>query len=45
LASIIARVVDRRNGSLGERAVLDVHITVEGVVVASLEHEAYVALR
>lgn len=45
LASIIARVVDRRDGSLGERAVLDVHITVEGTVVASLEHEAYVALR
>ena len=45
LASIVARVVDRRDGSLGERAVLDVHITVEGAVVASLEHEAYVALR
>lgn len=45
LVSVVARVVDRRDGSLGERAVLDVHITAGGTVVASLEHEAYVALR
>ena len=30
--------------SHGERAVLDVHIIVDGQVVASLEHEAIVAL-
>ena len=36
--------VVRRFESHGERAVLDVHITVDGVVVASLEHEAIVAL-
>ena len=29
---------------LGERAVLDVHIEVDGIVVASLEHEAIIAL-
>lgn len=37
-------VVVRRFESHGERAVLDVHIVVEGQVVASLEHEAIVAL-
>ena len=37
-------VVVRRFESYGERAVLDVHIVVEGQVVASLEHEAIVAL-
>lgn len=44
-ATVIARVVDRRDGALGERALLDVHIAVDDIVVASLEHEAYVALR
>ena len=37
-------VVVRRFESYGERAVLDVHIVVGGQVVASLEHEAIVAL-
>jgi len=37
-------VVVHRFQAHGERAVLDVHITVEGTVVASLEHEAIVAL-
>jgi len=37
-------VVVRRFDSHGERAILDVHIVVDGVVVASLEHEAIVAL-
>jgi len=37
-------VVVRRFESHGERAVLDVHIVVGGQVVASLEHEAIVAL-
>ena len=37
-------VVVRRFESHGERAVLDVHIDVGGQVVASLEHEAIVAL-
>ena len=37
-------VVVRRFESHGERAVLDVHIVVEGQVVASVEHEAIVAL-
>jgi acyl dehydratase len=36
--------VVRRFESHGERAVLDVHIVVNGEVVASLEHEAIVAL-
>jgi hypothetical protein len=38
-----SRVVDRFD-SHGERTVLDVHITVNGRVVASLEHEAIIAL-
>lgn len=42
-AEVRARVV-RRFESHGERAVLDVHIVVDGAVVASLEHEAIVAL-
>jgi acyl dehydratase len=42
-AEIRARVV-RRFESHGERAVLDVHVEVDGVLVASLEHEAIVAL-
>lgn len=37
-------VVVRRFESHGERAVLDVRIEVEGTVVATLEHEAIVAL-
>ena len=37
-------VVVRRFKAHGERAVLDVLIRVEGVVVATLEHEAIVAL-
>lgn len=40
----LSSVVVRRFESHGERAILDVHILVEGVVVASLEHEAIVAL-
>lgn len=37
-------VVVRRFESNGERAIVDVHIEVDGVLVASLEHEAIVAL-
>lgn len=37
-------VVVKRFESHGERAVLDVHIVVDGQVIASLEHEAIVAL-
>ncbi len=37
-------VVVRRFESHGERAILDVHIEVNGVLVATLEHEAIVAL-
>ena len=40
----LSSVVVRRFEAHGERAVLDVHVTVDGVVVASLEHEAIVAL-
>ncbi len=42
-AEVHANVV-RRFQSRGERAVLDVHVMVNGQVVASLEHEAIVAL-
>ena len=42
-AEVHANVV-RRFQSHGERAVLDVHVLVNGAVVASLEHEAIVAL-
>jgi len=42
-ASVHAVVVQRYERG-GERAVLDVHIEVDGAVVASLEHEAIVAL-
>jgi acyl dehydratase len=42
-AVVRARVV-RRFESHGERAVLDLHIEVDGEIVASLEHEAIVAL-
>jgi hypothetical protein len=37
-------VVVRRFEAHGERAIIDIHISVEGEVVASLEHEAIVAL-
>lgn len=40
----VAGTVVERFASHGERAVLDVRITVEGLLVASLEHEAIVAL-
>ncbi|CAB4886532.1 unannotated protein [freshwater metagenome] len=40
----VRSVVVRRFESHGERAVLDVRIEVNGVLVASLEHEAIVAL-
>jgi hypothetical protein len=40
----LSSVVVRRFEAHGERAVLDVHVSVDGVVVASLEHEAIVAL-
>ncbi len=40
----VSAVVVRRFQSHGERAVLDVQISVEGVLVATLEHEAIVAL-
>ena len=40
----VSAVVVRRFESHGERAVLDVQISVEGVLVATLEHEAIVAL-
>ena len=42
--AIVRGTVVRRFQSHGERAVLDVHIIVDDVVVASLEHEAIVAL-
>jgi hypothetical protein len=42
-AIVRARIVDRFE-SHGQRAVLDVHVEVEGAVVASLEHEAIVRL-
>jgi acyl dehydratase len=40
----VRSVVVERFASHGERAVLDVAIEVDGVVVATLEHEAIVAL-
>jgi hypothetical protein len=43
VAEVHATVV-RRFESHGERAVLDVHVIVDGQVVASLEHEAIIAL-
>jgi hypothetical protein len=42
--AIVSSVVVRRYERGGERAVLDVHVHVDGVVVASVEHEAIVAL-
>lgn len=44
LATVRAVVVDRFERPTGERAVLDVVIEVDGRVVATLEHEAIVAL-
>jgi hypothetical protein len=41
----VRAVVVRRFQSHGERAVLDVHIEVDGHLVASLEHEAIIALQ
>lgn len=40
----VSAVVVRRFQSHGERAVLDVRIEVDGIVVATLEHEAIIAL-
>lgn len=37
-------VVVRKFHAHGERAVLDVHVEVDGALVASLEHEAIIAL-
>jgi hypothetical protein len=42
--AIVRGTVVRRFQSHGERAVLDVHIEVDGAVVASLEHEAIIEL-
>ncbi|MFN8023226.1 MAG: MaoC/PaaZ C-terminal domain-containing protein [Acidimicrobiales bacterium] len=42
--AIVRSTVVRRFEAHGERAVLDVEIEVDGVVVATLEHEAIVAL-
>ena len=42
--ALVRSSVVRRFESHGERAVLDVHIEVNDVIVASLEHEAIVAL-
>lgn len=43
-ADVHGVVVRRFDSKAGERAVLDVRIEVDGVVVATLEHEAVVAL-
>ena len=43
-ADVSATVVNRFDTTAGERAVLDVRIEIDGVVVATLEHEAVVAL-
>ena len=43
-ADVLAVVVDRFTTRAGERAILDVRIEAGGVVVATLEHEAIVAL-
>jgi hypothetical protein len=42
--SVVHAVVVRRYERGGERAVLDVHVEVDGAVVASMEHEAIVSL-
>jgi len=44
VAEVTARIVSRISSGAGERAILDVRIVVEGTVVATLEHEAIVAL-
>ena len=44
LATLTSVVVERFDTKAGERAVLDVHIGVDGVSVATLEHHAIVAL-
>ncbi|HEY4332113.1 MAG TPA: hypothetical protein VGM78_06075 [Ilumatobacteraceae bacterium] len=44
VAMVTATVVDRFASRSGQRAVLDVRIEVDGVLVASLEHEAIVRL-
>ncbi len=43
-AFIEATVIDRFTRSTGERAILDVTIDVDGVRVATIEHEAIIAL-
>jgi len=42
--ALVRATVVRRFTAHGERAVLDVEITVDGAVVATLEHEAIIAL-
>ncbi len=44
VAVVESRVVGRRVVGSDERATLDVHVVVDGVVVAALEHEAIVSL-
>ena len=41
---MVKSVIVRRVAGSGERAVADIHIEVDGVTVATLEHEAIVAL-
>jgi acyl dehydratase len=43
-ATVQATVVDRFDTRSGTRAVLDVAISVDGALVATIEHEAIVAL-
>lgn len=43
-SALLRSVVVRRFDAHGERAVLDVEIVVDGAIVATLEHEAIVAL-
>jgi hypothetical protein len=43
IATVRSNVVNRFQ-SHGERAILDVHIEIDGCIVATLEHEAIVAL-
>lgn len=42
--AVVRSVIVRRFESSGERAVADIHIDVDGVTVATLEHEAIVSL-
>jgi acyl dehydratase len=44
MATVQATVVDRFDTRSGRRAVLDVAISVDGALVATIEHEAIVAL-